>query len=223
LTALAIWLVSYRVSRFPKAKKIDENVIQSITVPAIINSMGLTLLQPLPNFISDQWQKVVVHNRRNISAGQFQLRAKSPGFKFGRIGHAEVVDPSWVGWGMSGAGEEVDSRNYRPRLGLDLQQNFFVAIRPEDIPVVGSLDIQIPAQVTFLSGLESYGGNSDLEEAARTTAMNVIEGLMQKIGSRGPGFAGPDVFGGPAQGSGGQPNDPFNPNNSYRSGNDPFM
>ena len=223
LTALAIWLVSYRVSRFPKARKIQENVLQSITLPMVIDGGGLRLLQPLPDFASDQWQPIQVFNRRLIAAGFSQIKAKSPGLKFGRIGHAELADTSVVGWGMSGSGLEVDRKHYRPRLGLDLQQNFFVTIRPEDVPAPGGMDVQIPGQITFISSLNSFESNDDLVESARSSAMDVLDGLTQTVGVRNQGFAGQGAFGAPAQGFGGQPNDPFNPNTSYRSGNDPFM
>ena len=218
LTAGAIWVVSYRVSRFPKARKITENVIQSVTLPIVIDSGGVRLLQPLPPFESEQWQPVQVYNRRLISAGYNQIRAKSPGLKFGRIGFAEITDQSVVGWGMSGAGLEVDRRNYRPRLGLDLQQNFFVAIRPEDVVTQSATDFNIPGQITFISSLNSFETNDDLVETARSSSLDIVEDLIKTISARNPSFV--PAFGGSV--------DPFGQSGSYQSGNpyqpgnDPF-
>lgn len=218
LTAGAIWFVSYRVSRFPKARKIQENVLQSVTLPMVIDGGGLRLLQPLPAFESDQWQPIQVYNRRLISAGFNQIKAKSPGLRLGRIGFAELTDPSVVGWGMSGAGIEVDRRNYRPRLGLDLQQNFFVTLRPEDISAQSATDLNVQGQITFISSLNSFETNEDLVETARSSSLDLMEDLIKNVLGKGsalsPGFS--------------QTNDPFAQSNNfqtgspYQQGNDPF-
>jgi hypothetical protein len=218
LTAGAIWFVSYRVSRFPKARKIQENVLQSVTLPMVIDGGGLRLLQPLPAFESDQWQPIQVYNRRLISAGFNQIKAKSPGLRLGRIGFAELTDPSVVGWGMSGAGIEVDRKNYRPRLGLDLQQNFFVTIRPEDINAQSAADLSVQGQITFISSLNSFEANEDLVENARSSALDLIEDLIKNVADKGPGLIPgfsqtPDPFA--------QSNN-FQTGNPYQQGNDPF-
>lgn len=217
LTAGAMWLVNYRVSRFPKSRKIQENVLQSVTLPALIDASGLRLMQALPSFESDLWQPLNVANRRSISTGYSQIRAKSPGLRLGRVGFAELADPSVVGWGMSGSGIEVDRKRFRPRLGLDLQQNFFVSIRPEDIQGSSPMDTSIPAQVTFISSLNSFEGNEDLVESARTSTSEVLESLIASIQKRAGLVGGRSSFGSTV--------DPFSENNSQNSFNqnsDPF-
>lgn len=209
LTVGAIWLVSYRVSRFPKARKIQENVLQSVTLDAVLDASGLQLLQPLPAFESDQWQPIQVMNRRAVMAGFHQLRAKSPGLRLGQIGHAQVADPTLLGWGMSGSGAEVDRKNFKPRSGLDLQQNFFVTVRPEDLM---NSDSQIRAQVTFISSLNSFESNEDLVESARASAFDVFDDFTKFANSRFSRTQ-PDFFG--------QTNQPTFPGGT-QPGSDPF-
>lgn len=210
VTVGAMWLVSYRVSRFPKARKIQENVLQSVTLDVVVDANGLQLLQPLPSFESDQWTPLQVMNRRNVGAGFFRLQAKSPGLRLGRIGWAQVADPNLLGWGMSGSGLEIDKRNFRPRLGLDLQQNFFVTIRPEDLM---QSDGQVRGQVTFISSLNSFESNEDLVESARTSALDVFDSLVNFANSKYPGGAQPAFA---ATG------DPFGQPGNFTGNTDPF-
>lgn len=209
LTIGAIWLVSYRVSRFPKARKIQENVLQSVTLDAVFDASGLQLMQPLPSFESDQWQPIQVINRRAVMAGFHTLRAKSPGLRLGQIGHAQVADQTLLGWGMSGSGAEVDRKNFKPRSGLDLQQNFFVTVRPEDLM---NSESQIRAQVTFISSLNSFESNEDLVESARASTFDVFDDFTKFANSRFS-RSQPDFFG--------QTNQPTFPGGN-QPGNDPF-
>lgn len=169
LTAGALWLVGYRISRFPKESEIWEKGLQSVTIPVDISESSITLRDTIPDISDQRWSQIDLDGRKTARLGELTLRATSPGLSLAGTGYAQLSDSSKAGWGSSGDSIEFSSKDQIPRMGLGLQSNYLVSIERADLPEDGQLTSSIPGTITLVSNIDSLPEQLDriVEDASR--------------------------------------------------------
>lgn len=175
LTALALWLVGYRISRFPKQTEIWEKGLQSVTIPVEITENSISLREPIPDISDQKWNQIELDGRKVARLGELTLRAMSPGLSLAGTGFASLTDSSKVGWGSSGDSIEFSPKEQTPRMGLGLQSNYMVCVDKADLPEDGQMNGSIPGTITLVSNIDSRPEQLEqlVDDASRETGQMV--------------------------------------------------
>ena len=179
LTAGALWLVGYRISRFPKESEIWEKGLQSVTMPVEISESSITLNDTIPDISDQRWSQIDLDGRKTARLGELTLRATSPGMSLAGTGFALLSDPSKAGWGSSGDSIEFSPKDQIPRMGLGLQSNYLVTIDRADLPEDGQIPSSIPGTITLVSNIDSRPEQLDqLVEDASRDANEIVPAIL---------------------------------------------
>ena len=184
LTAAALWLVGYRISRFPKESEIWEKGLQSVTIPVDITENSISLRDTIPDISDQRWSQIDLDGRKNARLGELTLRATSPGLSLAGTGYALLSDSSKAGWGSSGDSIEFSARDQVPRMGLGLQSNYLIAIDRADLPEDGQLPGSIPGIITLVSNIDSRP--EQLEQIVEDASRDANEIMPAILGSSKP-------------------------------------
>lgn len=146
-TLLAIALVNYLASRFPKSSEVSQ--IQAFVADVNISRYGLELksgdLQD--RIYRDQWQLVEFNNRRSIVVDGVPIKAKSPGLRLSGTGFGLAET------GELGFGSESPSAAAGSRIGLAIEGSYLIktALSAQEIKERFQNDMLVDGQIVLLT------------------------------------------------------------------------
>lgn len=146
-TLLAIALVNYLASRFPKAAEVAK--IEAFVADVNISRTGLELTSGYleDRIYREQWQNVAFNGRRSISVDGIPIRAKSPGLRLSGNGFG-LANTSELGWGP-----DSPSVASGIRVGLPIEGSYLVktALSPQEIKDRFQSDLPVLGQIILLT------------------------------------------------------------------------
>lgn len=150
-TLLAIALVNYMASRFPKASEVAKIEAFVADVNISRNGMELTSGYLEDRIYREQWQNVEFNSRRSLTVDGIPIRAKSPGLKLSGNGFGIANTPE-LGWGP-----ESPSVASGIRVGLPIEGSYLVktGLSPEEIKDRFQNDLPVLGQIVLMTSERS--------------------------------------------------------------------